>query len=70
MQIIVFKTNLTDVKHISNISSSLNIHPNIAKWNVDLNDCDNVLRIETNKLSPKEIESMLIHAGYFCEELQ
>ena len=36
MQILVFKTNLTDSTHIDAIRNSLNMHPNIYKWNVDL----------------------------------
>jgi hypothetical protein len=47
----------------------LYIHPNIRKWNVDLNDCDNILRIEANDLSGKEVENILLSAGYYCEEL-
>ncbi|MEI9933968.1 MAG: hypothetical protein WDM71_03785 [Ferruginibacter sp.] len=70
MEILVFKTNLADANRINDVESSLDIHPNIYKWNVDLNDCDNVLRIEANNLSPKEIESLLLNAGYYCEELE
>jgi cell fate (sporulation/competence/biofilm development) regulator YmcA (YheA/YmcA/DUF963 family) len=70
MEVLVFKTNLTDHKRINEVESSLNLHPNILKWNVDLNDCDNVLRIVSNKVSPTEIESMLWNAGYYCEELR
>ena len=44
MQILVFKTNLTDSSHINAIESSLNVHPDIFKWNVDLQDCDNILK--------------------------
>ncbi len=70
MEILVFKTNLADANRINDVESSLDIHPNIYKWNVDLNDCDNVLRIEANNISPKEIESLLLNAGYYCEELE
>lgn len=70
MEILVFKTNLTDSKRISDVESALDIHPHIRKWNVDLNDCDNILRIEANDLSPKEVENMLLKAGYYCEELE
>ena len=56
MQILVFKTNLTDGNHVDAIGSSLNIHPSIYKWNVDLKDCDNILRIVANNIAPKEVE--------------
>ena len=70
MEVLVFKTNLTDYRKISDVESSLDIHPNIKRWNVDLNDCDNILRIEANDLSPKEVENILLSAGYYCEELE
>ncbi len=70
MQILVFKTNLTDGNHVDAIGSSLNIHPAIYKWNVDLKDCDNILRIVANNIAPKEVEQMLVGAGYYCEELE
>lgn len=70
MEILVFKTNLTDSNRISDIESRLDIHPHIFKWNVDLHDCDKILRIEANDLSPKEVENILLNAGYYCEELE
>ena len=70
MEVLVFKTNLTDTKRIHDIESSLDVHPNIKRWNVDLHDCDNILRIEANDLSPKEVEELLLSAGYYCEELE
>jgi hypothetical protein len=70
MEILVFKTNLTDIDHINAIGSKLNVHPNIFKWNVDLHDCDNILRVVTNNIAGKEVEKLLENAGYFCEELE
>ena len=70
MQILVFKTNLTDGNHVDAIGSSLNIHPAIHKWNVDLQDCDNILRVVANNIAAKEVEAMLEGAGYYCEELE
>jgi len=70
MEILVFKTNLTDPKRISDIESSLDVHPNIFKWNVDLNDSDNILRVIANDIRGEEVENMLLNAGYYCEELK
>jgi cell fate (sporulation/competence/biofilm development) regulator YmcA (YheA/YmcA/DUF963 family) len=70
MQILVFKTNLTDPESIRNVSTSLDIHPAIMQWNVDLHDCDNVLRVVSTNLQAKEIEQLVLKAGYHCEELQ
>ena len=68
MQILVFKTNL-DAQRILDVKPSLDVHPNIYQWNVDLKDCDNVLRIKSNNISPKEIEGLLVQSGLYCEEL-
>ena len=47
----------------------LQVHPHIQRWNVDLQDCDNILRIETEQLQPVEVEKILLTAGYYCEAL-
>jgi hypothetical protein len=70
IEILVFKTNLTDTKRISDVESLLDIHPHIVQWNVDLNDCDNILRIVSRNIEAQEVENMLLNAGYYCEELQ
>ena len=70
MQILVFKTNLTNNSHIKKIESSLNLHPHIREWNVDLHDCDKILRVVTEDIAPTELENMVFNAGYFCEELK
>lgn len=70
MQILVFKTNLTNSRHIKKIEPSLNLHPHIRQWNVDLHDRDKILRIVTEKLGPEEVQSIVFNAGYSCEELK
>jgi hypothetical protein len=70
MEVLVFKTNLTDNTRVKDIESYLDIHPNIQKWNVDLQDCDNILRIESNGVAVNEVEKILFNAGYYCEELE
>ena len=70
MEILVFKTNLSDAGRISDMETYLDIHPGIHNWNVDLNDCDNVLRIVSRNIAPFEIENIVFNAGYFCEELK
>ena len=70
IEILVFKTNLIDTKRVSEVESLLDIHPNIIQWNVDLDDCDNVLRIVGRNMAAQEVENLLLNAGYYCEELQ
>ena len=70
MEILVFKTNLTDTVHVSNVMPSLNLHPHIIQWNVDLHDCDNILRVVSENIPAGEVEQLLLNAGYFCKELE
>jgi hypothetical protein len=42
----------------------------VIKWNVDLHDCDKILRIEASGLLPHRVENIVSSAGYYCEELQ
>jgi hypothetical protein len=69
IQVLVFKTNLQFKKDINRLSPILNNTTGILRWNVDRDDIDNVLRIETKHLSAQEIIHLVTNAGYFCEEL-
>lgn len=69
MEILVFKTNLANQKHVQKVKSPLNIHPYIKEWNVDLHDCDKVLRVVAENIPAKEVQQIILNAGYSCEEL-
>lgn len=69
MKVLVFKTNLRFKKQINAVTPHINNLQGIARWNVDLDDIDKVLRIESTDLSPRSVEATLQQAGYFCEEL-
>lgn len=70
MDILIFKTNLENPELISQAQPLLQNISGIKRWNVDIQDCDNVLRIESIELSPRSVETILQNAGYYCEELQ
>lgn len=70
MKILVFKTNIRYKKTIRQIIPYLDRLPGVQRWNFDLHDKDNILRIETHDLSPRVVESTLQQAGYSCEELE
>lgn len=70
MDILIFKTNLHSPELVNLAKPVIQNIRGISRWNVDMHDCDNVLRIESRALSPKEVESILQEAGYYCEELQ
>jgi len=70
MEVLVFKTNLRFKKQINAVTPHINNLQGIARWNVDLDDSDKILRIESVDLCPRCVEATLQQAGYFCEELQ
>lgn len=70
MDILIFKTNLDNPVIVNSVQPVIQNIPGIRRWNVDIQDCDNVLRIEATKLSPRSVETVLQNAGYYCEELQ
>ena len=48
----------------------LDNHPRISAWNIDLDDCDKILRIECEALKVEEIIDSLYQTGIWSEELQ
>jgi len=70
MEVLVFKTSVSKRTQISKVKTLLKRIPAINQWNFDLEDCDNVLRIVAEGLSPRQIESVLHTAGFECQELQ
>jgi hypothetical protein len=70
MEILVFKTNVEDKKHVRRLFKLFRTLQGIMRWNVDLHDNDKVLRVVTANLSPRTIETTLQQAGYFCKELE
>ena len=70
MDILIFKTNLNNPELINQVQPFIQNMQGIQRWNIDIQDCDNVLRIEATELSPRSVEAVLQNAGYYCEELQ
>lgn len=69
LQVLVFKTNLRLKKDLRLISRVLDKQPGILRWNVDQQDIDHVLRVETHHLQEQEIIVLVTGAGYCCEQL-
>ena len=65
----VFKTTVTTKKAIKTVVTSLDKMLFISKWNFDLSDCDNILRIESNNLDIEIICKLLNSLGFDCIEL-
>lgn len=70
MDILVFVTSVEKPEQVSKVKPWLTAVPAIQQWNFDLEDCDNILRIESNDISPRYIESLLETAGFSCKELE
>jgi hypothetical protein len=68
--IYVFKTNLRYKKDLLAIKPLLDGLEPIQHWNLDRDDRDKILRVETSKLCQDDITNMIKSAGYDCEELQ
>lgn len=68
--ILVFKTNLDKPGDIEQITKVLNGIPELLKWNVDLDDCDRVLRIEAESDIRNLVMATLSDTGFYCEELE
>jgi len=70
MEILVFKTNVENMNHIRKLYSLFKTIKGILKWNVDTEDADKILRVETLNVTPQKIEIALQSAGYYCKELE
>lgn len=65
----VFKTNVAKESQGKAIVSSLNqLFPNV-RITFDLDDCDNILRVEATTLDPNAIINHLHSNGFECEPL-
>lgn len=70
IKILVFKTNLETEEGIRAVSTVLDDHPQILRWNVDQWDIDNVLRVEAyDASSPGAIIDLVRNVGFICDEL-
>lgn len=70
MEVIVFKTNVTTKNEIFAISQLLDNTLGSGSWNFDLEDIDNIFRVETDSNKASEIISHFNLCGFLCEELQ
>lgn len=70
MRLVILRTNIKTKKKVKQIQPILNNHPSILNWSVDLEDIDNVLRIEAiSSLYEKDVIGLVKENGFFCESL-
>jgi len=69
--VLVFKTSVTANNEVKKLQPFLNkLTEENGCWNFDLEDCDKILRVETQLLQPQKIAETLQNMGFYCEELQ
>ncbi len=69
--VLVFKTSITKPNQVRRLRPLLNrILNGNGEWNFDLEDCDNILRVETHRLAPAAISWVLEVHGFQCVELK
>ena len=68
--VFIFKTSIHKRSHIKKVKPLLNhlINKN-GSWNFDLEDCDNILRVETQIVKSDTIRDIINNQGFLCEEL-
>ncbi|HEX8529543.1 MAG TPA: hypothetical protein VF646_05950 [Cytophagales bacterium] len=69
VEVLVFETNIRHKRELRQVAQLLGAEKRIAQWNVDLDDCSRVLRVEARCLTPAEVIALLGRAGYACQEL-
>lgn len=66
----IYKTNVRDKQKADKLISLLEeMYPKL-RVNIDLEDCDSILRIQGSSFSSKNITEILNKAGYYCERIE
>ena len=65
----VFKTNIQEREVAYKVSLELAKHFPNTKINFDLDDCDNILRVEGNGFSIQAVVEAAKTLGFICEPL-
>lgn len=68
-KIYVFKTSVKSHKEINRLKPHLSKSQGQSHWNFDIEDCDNILRVESEKENKFEIMKILEDFNFACEEL-
>jgi hypothetical protein len=68
--ILIYKTNINTIAQMQAVDNILSQQSDIKKWNIDIDDCDKVLRIETSATEMENVICSLKPHQIFCEELE
>jgi hypothetical protein len=67
--ILVFKTTICCLREVQMVKPYLDAMSPIHTWNVDLQDCDYVLRIQSSSDVSLQVIRLVQALGYVCTEL-
>ena len=65
----VFKTNVQEFAQAQKLVAVLRRHFPNSKINIDLDDCDKVLRVEGNNLRIEKVMTLVTKKGFVCTVL-
>ena len=68
--IFVFKTSVKSKQQVKRLQSHFNNVVLDGKWNFDLDDCDKILRVESETDIGFQILDFLTSSGFHCTELE
>jgi hypothetical protein len=66
----VFKTNVEGISQAQKLVALLLQHFPGSKINFDLDDCDNILRVEGRDFVPVKVKQLLEANGFYCWVLE
>ncbi|WP_420317070.1 hypothetical protein [Ekhidna sp.] len=70
MKLIILKTDIKTKRQLNQLKPALSQNDCIARWSIDMDDVDRVLKVETKKDAPKsEMLHFVRSQGVYCEEL-
>lgn len=70
MKLLIFKTNIGSKRKLNTVKPLFNNHATIKRWTVDMEDIDNVLRIEAvEPLEERHVIDLINARGLRCEVL-
>ncbi|MEC3907428.1 hypothetical protein VOI54_10390 [Tamlana sp. 2201CG12-4] len=69
-KLLIFKTNINTKKKVKALKSFFDSHTSITKWSIDLEDIDNVLKIEAAiGLNESNMIDQIKTQGFYCDVL-
>ncbi len=68
MEVLVFKTDMTQQRQLL-LADTLSSLGGLLRWSVDWEDCDRVLRVESDNLPSQVVIERLERVKISCEEL-